>query len=75
MIPLSGNTATIYPFRVLLPNHRTNLESDSKAQTERNPQRLEGAPAEALGGRARGIDAGCGLEHRLALGIDAAVMR
>ena len=34
LIPLSGNTDTIYPFQVLLPNHRTNLESDSKAQTE-----------------------------------------
>ena len=34
VIPLSGNTATIYPFQVLLPNQRTNLESDSNAQTE-----------------------------------------
>ncbi len=34
VIPLSSNTATIYPFQVLLPNHRTNLEHDSKAQTE-----------------------------------------
>ena len=70
VIPLSGTKATIYPFQVLLPNQRTNLESDSKALPRTDPQRLEGAPAQAFGGRARGIDDGCGLEHWLALGIE-----
>lgn len=34
VIRLPSNTTTVYPFQVLLPNHRTNLKSDSEAQTE-----------------------------------------
>jgi mRNA interferase MazF len=34
VIPLSSNTRTVYPFQVLLPVNRTELQADSKAQTE-----------------------------------------
>ncbi len=33
-IPLTSNTARLYPTNVLLPNHRTGLDHDSKAQLE-----------------------------------------
>ncbi len=34
VVPLTSNTEKIYPFQVLLPNQRTNLDFDSKAQIE-----------------------------------------
>jgi mRNA interferase MazF len=34
VVPLTSNTERIYPFQVLLPNHRTDLDQDSKAQLE-----------------------------------------
>ncbi len=34
VLPISSSTANIYPFQLLLPGSRTNLEHDSKAQTE-----------------------------------------
>jgi mRNA interferase MazF len=34
VVPLTSNTARIYPFQVLLPAHQTGLSHDSKAQAE-----------------------------------------
>jgi mRNA interferase MazF len=34
VIPLSSNTATVYPFQLLLPLERTDLDFESKAQVE-----------------------------------------
>lgn len=34
VLPISSQTEPIYPFQLLLPVSRTNLEHDSKAQTE-----------------------------------------
>ena len=34
VLPISSKTEPIYPFQLLLPVSRTNLEHDSKAQTE-----------------------------------------
>ena len=34
VVPLTSNTARLYPFQVLLPALRTGLLSDSKAQAE-----------------------------------------
>jgi mRNA interferase MazF len=34
VIPLTSNTARLYPFQVHLPADRCNLQHDSKAQTE-----------------------------------------
>jgi mRNA interferase MazF len=33
-IPLTTNTERVYPFQVLLPNNRTDLNEESKAQPE-----------------------------------------
>ncbi len=34
VVPVTSNTARIYPFQVLLPAHQTGLRQDSKAQAE-----------------------------------------
>src|ERR1700749_2609580 len=34
VVPVTSNTARIYPFQVLLPAHQTGLPQDSKAQAE-----------------------------------------
>jgi mRNA interferase MazF len=34
VVPVTSNTARIYPFQILLPAHQTGLPSDSKAQAE-----------------------------------------
>lgn len=34
VVPLTSNTATVYPFQVLLPRSATGLASDGKAQAE-----------------------------------------
>ena len=34
VVPVTSNTARIYPFQVLLPGHQTGLPRDSKAQAE-----------------------------------------
>ena len=34
VVPVTSNTARIYPFQVLLPAHQTGLPHDSKAQAE-----------------------------------------
>src|SRR5260370_1362129 len=34
VVPVTSNTARIYPFQVLLPADRTGLRQDSKAQAE-----------------------------------------
>jgi mRNA interferase MazF len=34
VIPLTSNTATVYPFQLYLPSERTGLDQDSKAQVE-----------------------------------------
>jgi mRNA interferase MazF len=34
VLPISSKTEPMYPFQLLLPVSRTNLEHDSKAQTE-----------------------------------------
>ena len=34
VVPVTSNTARVYPFQVLLPAHRTALARDSKAQAE-----------------------------------------
>jgi mRNA interferase MazF len=34
VVPVTSNTARIYPFQVLLPAHQTGLPRDSKAQAE-----------------------------------------
>jgi mRNA interferase MazF len=34
VVPVTGNTARVYPFQVLLPARHTGLPRDSKAQAE-----------------------------------------
>lgn len=34
VVPVTSNTARIYPFQVFLPAHQTGLQHDSKAQAE-----------------------------------------
>jgi mRNA interferase MazF len=34
VVPVTSNTARVYPFQVLLPARQTGLPSDSKAQAE-----------------------------------------
>lgn len=34
VVPLTSNTARVWPFQVLLPAHETGLDRDSKAQAE-----------------------------------------
>ncbi len=71
VIPLSGNTQTVYPFQVLLPTNYTNLDQDSKAQTElirsvsreRLLKRLGGVPEELM----LDVDSSIGLHLGLTL--------
>ena len=34
VVPLTSNTERVYSFQLLLPNERTDLDADSKAQVE-----------------------------------------
>lgn len=47
VVPLTSNTARIYPFQVLLPSTRTGLDRDSKAQAEQ----VRSVAFERVGGR------------------------
>src|SRR5258708_12031980 len=48
VVPVTSNTARIYPFQVLLPADRTGLRQDSKAQAEQ----VRSVAAERVGERA-----------------------
>jgi mRNA interferase MazF len=47
VVPVTSNTARIYPFQVLLPARQTGLPRDSKAQAEQ----IRSVAVERVGGR------------------------
>src|SRR5258707_12261137 len=47
VVPVTSNTARIYPFQVLLPARQTGLPRDSKAQ----PEHVRPVPAQRIGRR------------------------
>jgi mRNA interferase MazF len=47
VVPVTSNTARVYPFQVLLPAHQTGLPRDSKAQAEQ----VRSVAVERVGGR------------------------
>ncbi len=47
VVPLTSNTARVYPFQVLLPAERTGLPRDSKAQAEQ----IRSVAVERIGAR------------------------
>jgi mRNA interferase MazF len=47
VVPVTSNTARIYPFQVLLPARQTGLKRDSKAQAEQ----IRSVAVQRIGGR------------------------
>jgi mRNA interferase MazF len=47
VVPLTSNTARIYPFQIFLPASQTGLQRDSKAQAEQ----IRSVAVERVGGR------------------------
>lgn len=54
VVPVTSNTARVYPFQVLLPASRTGLGRDSKAQAEQ----LRSVAVERIGERIGLVPAG-----------------